>query len=454
MVEDLDSKLTRIRDYRTRVYFADALKCFRAGAFRAAVAATWVTVAYDLIAKYRELSTLGDAEAQRFIRDWDQARAGNQTSRLLELERSLLTHAHERMAIIDAITLRALTRLFEDRHLCAHPAFATQEDLYEPPADLVRAHMTIAVDALLAQQPVQGRGIFESFSVDIQSAGFPSGSTLVADYVEQKYLRNMRPHIVRNFGAVLAKSVVRNIPPEWASVAPKVRLSLSAIQHRAAVAWPDIEAEIIRLINDDEPASRARAICTLGYFPNLVGRLAQPALIALQQTCSNAEAVRNSPEVFAASQVPEFKENLVRQFETLEDGEAALVLSSCALMALWPSALQRFAQARSFRGAEARYDQFILPFATALTDENLSEVLQVVVGNGQIWDAAGIPSRLAVLLKAAAPRRPSNEATSTLFENVGRWGRENYEPIWAHMDGLGWRRPPIPQPQDNDDPFL
>jgi hypothetical protein len=61
MLTDLDAQLMRIRDYRTRTYFSDALKCFRAGAFRSAVAATWVTVAYDLIAKYRELSSLGNA---------------------------------------------------------------------------------------------------------------------------------------------------------------------------------------------------------------------------------------------------------------------------------------------------------------------------------------------------------------------------------------------------------
>lgn len=452
MVADLDAQLTRIRDYRTRAYFSDAVKCFRAGAFRSAVAATWVTVAYDLIAKYRELSTLGDAEAQRFIGEWDRARVANQTSRLLELERTLLTHAHENMAIIDAITVRAMTRLFEDRHLCAHPAFATQDDLYEPPADLVRAHMSIAVDSLLSQQPVQGRGIFEAFSADIQSAGFPSIPHVVADYVEQKYLRNMRPNVVRNFGIVLVKSVVRNVPSEWAAVRGKVLLSLSALQSRAIVAWPDIEAEIVRLIDDDEPGSRPRAIAALGQFPHFVSRLAQPALIALQQTCANADAVRNSPEVFAASEVPEFRDTLIARFEALEDGDAASVLSGAAPRALWTSALERFAQAGSFRGAEARFDQFVAPFVPALTDDDLSALLRVIEDNGQIWDAAGIPSRLATLLRAVAPRRPSDDAASELYRCVGRWNRDKYEDVWVHMEQAGWRRPAVPQVA-YEDPF-
>lgn len=452
MVTDLDSQLTRIRDYRTRAYFADALKCFRAGAFRAAVAATWVTVAYDLIAKYRELGTLGDAEAQRFIREWDQARAGNQTSKLLELERTLLPHAQEKMAIIDSMTLRALTRLFEDRHLCAHPAFATQDDLYEPPADLVRAHMSIAVDALLSQQPVQGKGIFEAFSTDIRSTGFPSLPDIVADYVEQKYLRNMRPNVMRNFGIVLAKSAIRNVPPEWSGVKGKIYGSLHALQQRAANTWPDVETELIRLIDLDDPANRPRAIVTLGHFPNLVGRLTQPALIALQQTCSNADAVRNSPEVFAASSVPEFRDDLVTQFEALEDGDAASILSAAASAALWPSSLNRFARAGNFRGAEARFDQFVAPFVPLVTDDDLGALFHVVENNGQIWDAAGIPPRLATLLEAVAPRRPSNEAVTNLYRGVSRWNRETYEEIWTHMERLGWRRPALPQ-AENEDPF-
>jgi hypothetical protein len=452
MVTDLDAYLTRIRDYRTRAYFSDALRCFRAGAFRSAVAATWVTVAYDLIAKYRELSTLGDAEAQKFILDWDRARATNQTSRLLELERTLLTHAHEKMAIIDAITVRAMTRLYEDRHLCAHPAFATQDDLYEPPADLVRAHMSSAVDALLSQQPVQGRGIFEAFSADIQSAGFPSTPQLVADYVEQKYLRKMRPNIVRNFGIVLAKSVVRNIPSEWAAERGKVLLSLFTLQSRAIVTWPDLEAEIVRLIDDDEPGSRPRAIMTLSQFPHLVSRLAQPALIALRQTCASADAVRNSPEVFAASEVAEFRETLIARFVALEDGDAASVLSAAAPHALWPSALERFAQAGSFRGAEARFDQFVAPFVPVLTDDDLSAVIRAIGDNSQIWDAAGIPSRLTTLLRAVAPRRPSEDAASELYRGISRWSRKSYEDVWGHMEQAGWGRPAVKQ-VENEDPF-
>lgn len=450
MVTDLDAQLTRIRDYRTRTYFADAVKCFRAGAYRAAVAATWVTVAYDLIAKYRELSALGDAEAHRFIGAWDRARAQNHTARLLQLERDLLAHAHNPMAIIDAMTLRALNRLVEDRHLCAHPTFATQDDLYEPPSDLVRAHMSIAVDELLSQQPIRGRGIFETFRIDIQSAGFPSQAELVADYVEQKYLRNMRPNVVRNFGIVLAKSVVRNVPPEWSNVRAKVFLSLSAVQLRMAAAWPDVESEIVRLIENDDPGSRTRAIVTLGRFPHLAGRIAHPTLIALQQTCSDPDAVRISPEVFVAGHVPEFRDHLVQRFEAFEDGDAAAILTIEPSSTLWPSSLNRFGRARGFREAESRFDNFIVPFQLILRIDHLNALLVAIQSSQQIWDAGGIPFRLANLLGVVLPHCPSFEAITNLYQAINPRTRASYTNVWMLMEQQGWRRPDLQQAENNN----
>jgi hypothetical protein len=452
MLTDLDAQLMRIRDYRTRTYFSDALKCFRAGAFRSAVAATWVTVAYDLIAKYRELSSLGDAEATRFIFAWDQARIANQTARLLELERTLLTHAHERMAIIDAMTLRALNRLYEDRHLCAHPAFANQDDLYEPPADLARAHMAVAVESLLSQPPIQGKSFFEAFSVDILSPGFPSTSNLVHDYVEHKYLRTMRPNVVRNFGVVLAKSATRNVPAEWGVVSGKVLSSLAGLQQRAAGNWPEIEAELLRLINDDDPPSRPRAVFVLSNFPHLAARINPPTVLALRQTCGNPDTLRNFPLMLAAADLPEFVNDLVPQFEALDDAAAATMLSTVTPQALWSNSLHRFSQAGSFRGAEARFDQFIAPFVSLLNNQQLSELFAAVQGNGQIWDAGGIPNRIFELLKAVQPRRPSDQAVADLYRDLIRRNRDTYEDSWSHMERLGWQRPQLRQ-QPDEDPF-
>jgi hypothetical protein len=57
------------------------------------------------------LDGLGDAEAQVFLQNWDVSVSANNIAKLLELERSLIDHAHKKMAVIDAMGLRALKRL-------------------------------------------------------------------------------------------------------------------------------------------------------------------------------------------------------------------------------------------------------------------------------------------------------------------------------------------------------
>jgi hypothetical protein len=50
---------------------------------RASLTSAWVALVYDLIAKYRELSALGDAAATAFIQSWDAATGANDIRRLL-----------------------------------------------------------------------------------------------------------------------------------------------------------------------------------------------------------------------------------------------------------------------------------------------------------------------------------------------------------------------------------
>jgi hypothetical protein len=438
---DLDAELLRIRDLRSRVYFGDALKCYRAGAFRAAISLTWIAVTYDLIRKYRELDGLGDAEARAFLASWDASVAANNVAKLLDLERSLLDHAHRKMAIVDTMGLRTLKRLYEDRHLSAHPAFASRDDLYEPSDELVRAHMGAAVELVLAQRPVQGKGIFDAFSTDIQSPGFPSASRVIVDYVEQKYLANMRSSVLRNFGVVLGKSLIQNIPPEWEPYQSKVAAALLSLKQRRPVEWGGVETELVTLINDDEPANRLRSIAVLGVFPEIISRLEQTALTALHHTVANDALLPATPHAFTAAETDEFRDGLVERFKALDDAAAARVLSATAPPSLWPDALSRYDASGSFRGAEARFDQFISPFRPMIDEIQLDQLFAEVRDNGQIWDAAGTPTQLADLLRAIHPRRPSSATIDRLYDRLPEFTLANFADTWTILEQRGWQRP-------------
>ena len=85
-----------------------------------------------------------------------------------------------------------------------YTAFASQDELYETTDELVSAHLSAAIELVLAQRPVQGNGIFEAFGTDVQSPGFPSAQQTIVDYVEQKYLANMRSSVLLNFATTRA----------------------------------------------------------------------------------------------------------------------------------------------------------------------------------------------------------------------------------------------------------
>src|SRR5437764_271504 len=69
---DLDELVLQVRHQPTRTYVGEAVLAYRAGAYRAALVGLWVAVAYDLVAKLRELAALGDTNAIKKVEDLDR----------------------------------------------------------------------------------------------------------------------------------------------------------------------------------------------------------------------------------------------------------------------------------------------------------------------------------------------------------------------------------------------
>lgn len=195
---DLDVLLNRVRNPRSRNYLQDGIRAYRSGALRPALTAVWVAVAFDLVSKIRELADLGDGEAGRIFGLWDSARARNDIRQLMQLERDLIDQAATILQLLNPIETRQIKRLQEDRHLCAHPAFSSDAELFEPSSELVRLHIVTSVDLILSRRPVQGRTILEEFSVDLVSPGFPSAPDRVSDYFERQYIERTRPNSLSN----------------------------------------------------------------------------------------------------------------------------------------------------------------------------------------------------------------------------------------------------------------
>lgn len=449
---DLDILLTRIRNGQSKVYFLDAVKAYKAGALRASMTSVWVALVYDLITKYRELSAMGDAAATTFLTSWDNATAANDVKRLLQLEGDIIEDATANTQVVNRIARTQLARLREDRHLCAHPAFSAEAELFEPSSELVRLHLVNAVDLVLSQEPLQGKAIFDLYDVDVQSPGFPTNHPRILDYVEQRYLERVRAQNIRNFGTVLAKSLLKGVPAQWEPQQTKIISSLVAVRERATQVWPDVSPSIVRLIDTLDPEHRPRAIAFIAAFPDFWPLLLEPTRMALQATVDNADpAALTDFRILAGVTLPQFRVSLLTVIAGLNDEHLANAIATQPHTDLWPRAIESYQDSGSFRGSEANFRVLISPFAGRLDSQQLDQLLDAVVDNGQNWDAAETDTLLlSVLRNAVATDQPSPDARNRFYQHVRRVRRaDKYDDVLTFFQSDGWALPP-PEPEHED----
>jgi hypothetical protein len=442
---DLDILLTRIRDHRSKAYFLDAVKAYKAGALRGALTSAWVAVAYDLIAKHRELSGMGDAAATAYIQEWDNATTHNNVPRLLALEASILEDATTNSQVLNHTAKTHLQRLRDDRHLCAHPAFSDAAELFEPTHELVRLHLVSAVNLVLTQEPLQGRQIFDIFDVDVQTPGFPGVHDRILDYVEHRYLARVRPQSLINFGIVLAKSRLKGVPSQWEPVRHKITWSLAAIRDRASHAWPDVAQAIVQQIDTLQPDHRPRAIAFIAEFPNFWPAIQETTRTALQQTIANTSAANlTNFDLVSGLAIPDLRESVLALIPGLSLQQITNAISVYPIAELWPGALLGYRESGSFRGSEANFESLVKPFIGRISPQQFDELLAAISGNSQNWDAGGTDTLLLDMLRGSLPTQyPTVGARNTFCQFLrGRHRFDTYQEVFNLLQVDGWRVPP------------
>lgn len=177
---DLDELTLRCRSDEAKAYVSEAVTCYKAGAFKSCVVATWIAVVYDLLSKIRELSLGGDKEAQVITNEVAslqprvQKRDPVAIKRILEIENGIVETANEKFGFFDGQQTIDLNRILYDRNRCAHPTYQEAERPYIPSAELARAHLTHAVNHVLAAAPVQGKAATDHIVRLVESKLFPT----------------------------------------------------------------------------------------------------------------------------------------------------------------------------------------------------------------------------------------------------------------------------------------
>jgi len=261
-IADLDELVLLCRDERARSYITEAVNCYRSGAFRAAIVATWVAVCFDIIDKLRELNLSGDKGAEKIVDGIDKARSTNDFASSLKFERELLNIARDQFEFISHLEHIDLDRLQQDRNRCAHPSLQSDDQAFLASAELARLHIRSAVTHLLQHPPAQGKYALERLIHEVNSEYFPDDITKATSSLSSGPLKRPRETLVRNFIVVLLKQALA-ADTKWKSRL-RTYVALSAVKTlHSSIFERTIQEKLSHLFRAIEDKNLCNAILLL-----------------------------------------------------------------------------------------------------------------------------------------------------------------------------------------------
>ncbi len=243
MLNDLDELILSCEDPRSRLYIEEAVKCYKAGAYRSSVVACWIAVAFDLVDKMRELSASGDKEAQVEISRFEAIQKTHNLPGALAFEKELPLMAKDKFEFISHIEYLDIVRLVEDRNRCAHPSHASDNQVFSASAELARLHIFNSVNSILSKPASQGKVALGRVLNDVDSKFFPSNLEDVVTLFEAGPLKRPRDSLYNNFLKVLIKTAFSE---EESSKFEKCALALSAIKIIHPNLWENFFSDCIK----------------------------------------------------------------------------------------------------------------------------------------------------------------------------------------------------------------
>nr|WP_181412011.1 hypothetical protein [Streptomyces sp. F12] len=279
---DLEERVSRVFNPDVRPLVREAYRCYASGTARAAIVLTWTAVCADLIHKAEILKEDGESDARGLVEDVERAQQPGQTDAvniMLGVERSILDIA-EKLELIDRTQKVQLERLREDRHLCAHPSLRPLGELFEPTAEYARAHLAVALEAVLVHPPSQGRKILESFKVQVADPAF----TFDAQYLSYAFFDRVRPSARTKVVQFAAKFALLQIDDPHVTIpsamlADRMAMCLRHFAERDSALATDCVARHADRLVKAEPAVQVAALARLGDLPAFWASLPE-ALIA------------------------------------------------------------------------------------------------------------------------------------------------------------------------------
>lgn len=385
---DLDELLLRCRDEQAKTYIAEAIACYRAGAFRACIVTTWIAVVFDIIHKLRELELSEDKQAREKLQKLEEIQRRNDVRASLEFEREVLELARDTFEFLSALEYDDLKRLFDDRNRCAHPSMQSGHEPYQPPGELARYHLRNAVFYLLQRPPVQGKAALERIWAEIGSEYFPREIGKAIEHFKHSPLVRAREPLIRDVIVGLTKSLLREQRPPMERT--RQFTALSAVLHMyVAMGEKTLRENLPKIVQRLDDGEWANVIEYMRRIPigweavGESGRIKAHTFMATSLPKEVACAIGN------ALHIADLRETALRRISELSTNNLAEQIHVEPLHEYTEVAVQRFAAARSFDEGNRLAQLLIFPLIPVLASKDVREVVKVFLQNDQLYKSSG-----------------------------------------------------------------
>ncbi len=220
MFVDMNELVLKCSDNNSKLFIEEAIKSYKAGAYRACINNTWLALVMNITFKIEQLALMNDAEAIKQKDILDKIKVQNNIAGMLNFERNILKTAKEKFEFFDDITLIDLERIKEDRNRCSHPLLNIDNEPFIPSAELARHHLYLAVDKVISEGNVFGKAALDKILQLINNPIFPMWYDDAEKVLKNSFLSSPKKSLVVNLIKVLIKEILNN-DKDWRFNIPK-----------------------------------------------------------------------------------------------------------------------------------------------------------------------------------------------------------------------------------------
>lgn len=379
MILSFEELIVRLVDDDAKAHIREAVRCYEAGAYRAAIVSAYVAVCFDLIAKLRLLGAGGDKKAislaAKLDRLQEQQRTGHPQAigNLLKFERNLLEDFRDKFDFFGHQEFEELSRLRADRNRCAHPTFSHDALPYAPAAELARLHIRSALSYVLSQPARQGKAALASLRAVVVSPFFPKTLNDAVALLRGTEIEKARDSLIRAFVDDLAFGWPDANNPYHHNDNVFVALEATVELHRL-IALPRLVSAIQKLAKGgDSDAVFFAAVATL-RVSEASERVDDAAQAVLKTWLTQDTSDQKGRAVKLALQIDWWRESALKALAGLNDTQLADVTEPPPEMIT--RAAQIYATAASWNRANALATKIVLPLADRFSQEDIDLVLK------------------------------------------------------------------------------